>query len=269
MQAKKELSIIIVNYNKYDLTQRCIESVIDTISNIEYEIIVVDNCSTNESYKQLKLMNNNNNRINIIRNIQNKGFGYGNNKGVELSKYDNILLLNPDVIVLDGAISKMLDRILYDKSIGVIGSKLLNEDLTLQYSCRRFLPLNKFILARTPLKNFISKKIIEEINSHYLMMDYDHISEKEVDWLMGSCLMLRKKDFLEIGGFSKEYFMYFEDVDLCYKLIKSEKRVLYYPEASMIHLHEQASVKKINKLTFIHLQSMIKFYMKVTLKRKK
>lgn len=263
MQAKRELSIIIVNYNKYELTQRCIESVINTILDIEYEIIVVDNCSANESYKKLKQMNKNNEKVNIIANAQNKGFGYGNNRGVELCKYDNILLLNPDVIALENAISKMLDRILDDKSIGIIGSKLLNEDLTLQYSCRRFLPLNKFILARTPLKNFIRKDIVEIIDSQYLMKDYDHKEEKDVDWLMGSCLMLRKKDFLDVGGFSKEYFMYFEDVDLCYKLIKTRKRVLYYPEASMIHLHEQASVKKINKLTFIHLQSMFKFYKKI------
>lgn len=262
MQVKKELSIVIVNYNKYELTQRCIESVISTVLDIKYEIIVVDNCSSNESYKQLKQMNEKYEEVNIIANSQNRGFGYGNNTGVDLCKYNNILLLNPDVVVLENAISKMLDRILGDESIGIIGSKLLNEDLTLQYSCRRFLPLHKFILARTPFKRFIKKSIVETINSKYLMKDYDHKEEKEVDWLMGSCLMLRKKDFLDVGGFSKEYFMYFEDVDLCYKLRKAGKRVLYYPEANMIHLHEQASVKRINKLTFIHLQSMIKFYIK-------
>lgn len=126
--------------------------------------------------------------------------------------------------VLGDSIEKMLDRILSDNNIGVIGCKLLNEDLTLQYSCRRFIPLTKFLLARTPLKRLASNKVINKINSQYLMLDYDHIEEKEVDWLMGSCLMLRKKDFNEVKGFSKEYFMYFEDVDLSYKLKKAGKK---------------------------------------------
>ena len=149
---KKELSIIIVNYNKYQLTQKCIKSVISNINNIEYEIIVVDNCSTTIiSYTQLINKNKNNKNVRVLKTIQNKGFGYGNNEGVKASKYENILLLNPDVEVLGDSIEKMLDRILSDNNIGVIGCKLLNEDLTLQYSCRRFIPLTKFLLARTPL----------------------------------------------------------------------------------------------------------------------
>lgn len=263
---KKELSIIIVNYNKYQLTQKCIKSVISNINNIEYEIIVVDNCSTTIiSYTQLINKNKNNKNVRILKTIQNKGFGYGNNEGVKASKYENILLLNPDVEVLGDSIEKILDRILSDNNIGVIGCKLLNEDLTLQYSCRRFIPLTKFLLARTPLKRLASNKVINKINSQYLMLDYDHIEEKEVDWLMGSCLMLRKKDFNEVKGFSKEYFMYFEDVDLSYKLKKAGKKILYYPQASMIHLHEQESTKKINKLTYFHFISMYKFYKKFVL----
>lgn len=262
MQAKKELSIIMVNYNKYELTQRCIQSVRENISEIRYEIIVVDNCSTNNSYSELQRLNKGYNDIRIIMTSKNLGFGYGNNKGVEISRHKNILLLNPDVIVLEGAILKMLDRLLKDDSLGIIGCKLLNEDRSLQYSCRRFMPLGKFIIARTPIKKIFKKRIVDSIDSEYLMKDYDHKIEKEVDWLMGSCLMLRKSDFENVNGFSNDYFMYFEDVDLAYKLKKLGKKVLYYPEAMMIHLHEQESVKKISKLSLIHLSSMIKFYKK-------
>lgn len=262
MSYNKEISIVIVNYNKYQLTEKCIESVVKTIKKVKYEIIVLDNCSTNNSYEKLKKLYENDKNIFIIGNKKNLGFGHGNNIAVKLCRFDNILLLNPDVIVLEESIEKMLNRLLSDKSIGIIGCKLLNGDYTLQYSCRRFLPLNKFILARTPMKKIVSKKIVDKINSQYLMLDYDHKIEKEVDWLMGSCLMLKKKDFLELDGFSKEYFMYFEDVDLAYKIKLKNKKVLYYPDAIMIHLHEQESVKKINKLTFIHIQSMFKFYQK-------
>lgn len=264
MSEKKEISIIIVNYNNYLLTQRCIESILSNISNIEYEIIILDNCSQNDSYEKLKQVYLNNINISIIKNNVNVGFGGGNNIAVENSKYDNLLLLNPDIFVLDDSIDKMLNRLLSCDDIGIIGCKLLNEDGTLQYSCRRFIPFTKFLLARTPLKKIIGHKKVEKINESYLMKDYDHLYEKNVDWIMGSCLMLRKKDFWDVGGFSKEYFMYFEDVDLSYKIKIKGKKVLYFPNAKMIHLHKQESTKKINKLTFMHLISMIKFYKKIS-----
>ena len=266
---KKQVSIIIVNYNKYELTQKCIASIFNNVNDIEYEIIVVDNCSTNESYEVLKSFYIDNERVSVINTEHNNGFGDGNNFGVSNCKYKNILLLNPDVILMKNSLKKMLDKLESDEKIGLLGCKLLNGDLTLQYSCRRFIPFNEFILARTPIKKIVSRKKVEKINNKYLMKDYDHMKEKEVDWIMGSCLMLRKEDFLKVKGFSKEYFMYFEDVDLCYKLIQIGKKVVYYPKCEMIHLHEQASSKKINKLSFIHLSSMFKFYKKYYLNKLK
>lgn len=265
MHINRELSIIIVNYKKYELTERCIESILKNIGDINYEIVVLDNCSPNNSYKKLKEKYNSYKNISVIKNEENRGFGDGNNKAVKLSKYKNILLLNPDVVVLEDSIELMLNRLLQDNDIGIIGCKLLNQDLTLQYSCRSFISFKNFILARTPLNKLISKETLEKINSKYLMLDYNHTDEKEVDWLMGSCLMLKKEDFIQVGGFSREYFMYFEDVDLAYKLKQKGKKVLYYPKASMIHLHEQQSVKRLNKLSFIHFESMIKFYKKARL----
>lgn len=262
MQDKREVSIIIVNYNKYELTQKCIKSVCKNVINIKYEIIVLDNASTNNSFETLKKKYKNDSHINVIKNEKNTGFGDGNNKAVKLAKYKNILLLNPDVIVLENSIEKMLNKLDENVNYGVLGCMLLNGDNTLQYSCRRFLPFKDFIKARTPLKILFSKNKIEVINNKYLMKEYNHNYEKSVDWIMGSCLLLRKSDFEDVGGFSKEYFMYFEDVDLCYKMKKSGKEVVYLPDAKMIHLHEQESVKKISKLTIVHLNSMFKFYKK-------
>lgn len=262
MESKKEVSIIVVNYNKYELTQKCIESVIRSLHNIKYEIIVMDNCSTNDAFEILKEKYINVNNILVERNQYNTGFGDGNNRAVKLAKYDNILFLNPDVIVLENSIEIMLNKLQESEANGIVGCKLLNEDKSLQYSCRRFIPFKDFITARTPLKNLFNKNRIEKINEIYLMKDYDHVTEKYVDWIMGSCMMMRKSDFNLIGGFSKEYFMYFEDVDLCFKINQSNKKVVYLPTAEMIHLHEQESVKKINKLSFIHFNSMMKFYKK-------
>ncbi|MNN40978.1 N-acetylglucosaminyl-diphospho-decaprenol L-rhamnosyltransferase [compost metagenome] len=93
------------------------------------------------------------------------------------------------------------------------------------------------------------------------MKDYDHEHEKDVDCVMGSCMMIKKDYFQKIGGFSPQYFMYFEDVDLCYKVKSYGKRVVYSPNYEIIHLHRQESTKSLNKLSFVHFISMIKFYL--------
>jgi GT2 family glycosyltransferase len=258
-----DISIIIVNYNKYELTEKCIDSVILNLKmDLDYEIVVIDNNSQNDSYNVLYRRYKNDKRVKLIKNEKNIGFGGANNLGVDIATGEYILILNPDVIVLDDSIQKMYKRMLQDQEVGLIGCKLLNEDGSLQYSCRRFMKFNEFLSSRTPLKKFSKKSNIDSLNSKYLMKDYNHVQEKNVGWVMGSCMLMRKAEFHKLGGFSKEYFMYFEDVDLCYKVHKYGKKVLYYPQAEMIHLHRQESVRSINKLTFIHFKSMLIFYRK-------
>lgn len=260
MNDKKELSIVIVNYKNYNLTIKCIESVIKTVNNVNYEIIVIDNDSPNESYKSIKERFND--IITVIKNKSNEGFGAANNLGVRHSNGEYILFLNPDIIVVEDAIERMLTKIKSDTEIGLVSGKLLNDDYTIQYSCRRVLPIGKFLVSRTPMSIVVCKSTKEKINDYYLMKDYDHEYENEVDWVMGACMIIRKDLFIQVGQFSKEYFMYFEDVDLCCKLRKLNKKVLYLPEVKLIHLHQQESTKKLSKMTLVHLNSMSKFYWK-------
>ncbi len=155
---KIELSIIIVNYMKYELTQQCIDSVTKHLRNITYEIIVLDNNSSNNSFIKLTEMYQEVSNISIYKNEANNGFGAGNNLAVRYAQSEYVLFLNPDVILIDDSVSSMI------RSIGIVGSQLLNADYSLQYSCRRFLPFIEFILARTPLKNVITKTKAIELN---------------------------------------------------------------------------------------------------------
>jgi GT2 family glycosyltransferase len=257
-----DISIIIVNYKKYDLTEMCIESIMKTLHNLSYEIIIIDNNSPNESYNILVNKYSQFDFITIHRNNKNTGFGAANNIAAKVAKSSVLLFLNPDVIVLENSIKSMYDKLKSNLEVGLVGCKLLNQDLTLQYSCRRFLKFHEFIISRTPLKVFFHKSYIEKINAKYLMKDFNHTEDIFVDWIMGSCMIMRKELFEKLGGFSKDYFMYFEDVDLCYKVNNHNKKVLYTSYAQMIHMHNQESVKSINKLTFIHLKSMLIFYKK-------
>ncbi len=151
-----ELSIIVVNYNNYNLTENCVKSVLRTVKDIKFEIIVIDNNSPNNSFHILSERFRNCNNVRIIKNSNNEGFGLANNKAVEASKANVLLFLNPDIEVLEGAISNLYKRLLSDEKIGIIGAKLLNKDLTLQYSCRKVLKLGEFLIARTPLKKIVS-----------------------------------------------------------------------------------------------------------------
>ncbi len=267
MEYKKELSIIIVNYKNYSLTIKCVNSVVENLSSLDYEIIIIDNNSPNDSFEQINSVFNDNDKIKIIKNKENTGFGGANNLGVEMSKGKYILLLNPDIIIISNAISKMLNYLKENDEIGLLSGKLLNDDYTVQYSCRRILPFGKFLICRTPFSKFVSKNTREKINDFYLMKDFNHNEVAEVEWVMGACMLIKKSLFKKLGGFSKDYFMYFEDVDLCYKVRANNKKVIYLPEAKMIHLHRQESTKKISKMTIIHLKSMLKFYYKYYLKR--
>lgn len=267
MEHKKELSIVIVNYKNYLLTIKCINSVIQNLNGIDYEIIVIDNDSPNNSFEQMSNAFKSNDKVNIIKNNKNVGFGAANNLGVKIGTGKYVLLLNPDIIIIGDAISKMLDYLKENDDIGLISGKLLNDDHTVQYSCRRILPFRKFLICRTPLSKIVSKNIKEKTNDFYLMKDFNHDKIKEVEWVMGACMLMEKEFFEKLSGFSTDYFMYFEDVDLCYKVRANNKKVIYFPKAQMIHLHCQESTKKINKMTIIHLESMLKFYYKYYFKR--
>lgn len=256
------LSIIIVNYRNYELAIKCINSVRESIKNIDYEIIVIDNDSPNESYVKIRDEFEDINNISVIKNNKNTGFGDANNLGAEKACGKYVLFLNPDILVVDNAIEKMLNKIQEDPKIGLLSGKLLNEDGSVQNSCRRILPLKKFLCCRTPMSKLVSSKKKEEYNFEYLMKDFDHSNSSDVEWVMGACMLMRKEFFFEVGKFSKEYFMYFEDVDLCYKVRRKDKKVYYLADAELIHLHRQESTKKLSKMTMVHLKSMSKFYYK-------
>ena len=263
MMNQKSLSIIIVNYKNYELTNKCIDSVIDNMYSIkDYEIIVIDNNSPNESYEEIEKKFGAIDNISIIKNSINTGFGAANNLGAKKAKGEYVLFLNPDILIVDNALEKMLEKIKEDSEIGLLSGKLLNDDNSLQYSCRRILPLKKFLLCRTPFSKLVSSKTKDKYNFEYLMKDFNHDVSSEVEWVMGACMLMKRDFFFEVGMFSKEYFMYFEDVDLCYKVRKKGKKVYYLADAELIHLHRQESTKKLSKMTMIHLKSMSKFYYK-------
>ncbi|NNE42951.1 MAG: glycosyltransferase, partial [Gemmatimonadetes bacterium] len=142
---------------------------------------------------------------------------------------------------------------------GIAGGKLLNPDGTLQYSCRTFYTLSTLLHRRTLIgKLFPNSRVVRD----HLMLDWDHESVREVDWMLGACLMVRNKAITDVGLMDERFFMYFEDVDWCYRMKQHGWKVVYVPDARMKHVHRRESAKGgiFNGRLLAHLNSMFRFF---------
>lgn len=265
-----DLSIIIVNYKSKKKLESCLDSILQADNQgLDYEIILVENNSGEDLSELVKLSPN----IRLIVSQKNLGMGGGNNLGIEAAHGEYIFILNPDTIINNGAISTLLNYLKLDPNIGIIGPKLLNPDQSLQYSCFRFPKLYMPILRRTFLGKYFSAD-----KDSFQMMEYDHNSIKEVNWMLGSSLMFKKELTLFDGQvwcprFDERYFMYFEDTDICRTVGAKGFKVVYNPEAILTHDHARQSAKYpwylaifFDPLARRHIGSWLKYFWKWGLK---
>ena len=267
-----DLSIIIVNYKDKKKLINCLNSIKRIeFSQLSYEVIVVDNNSGDNlndfgySYHFIK----------VINSDKNLGMGGGNNLGLANSSGEYILVLNPDTIINKEAIKILIQYLKDNPGVGIVGPKLLYPDGSLQYSCSRFPQVYMPILRRTFIGHYF-----RTLEKQFTMNDFDHKSIKEVDWLMGSCLMFKREIVLDDKiiklRFDSRYFMYFEDIDLCRQSWFNNLKVVYNPEASIVHDHARESAKYswylaifLDKLAREHIVSWIKYFIKWGVKFKK
>jgi len=249
-----KLSIVIVHYNTLDLLKRCLRSIYAQEYNFQFEVFVVDNAS-----KCFEGIESSFPLARVIRNKSNLGFSKANNQGLKSAAGEYILFLNPDTEVLKGSIEKMIGFLESNPDVGVVGPKLVYPDGSLQLSCRKFYTLRAILMRRLP---FTSRLFNRKILLDHLMLDDKSESMKDPDWLIAACVMLPKRVLDKIGGFDEGYKLYFEDVDLCYRIKKEGLRVAYYSESTVIHHHRRDSAKGFSKKTIWHLLSAARFFRK-------
>lgn len=253
---KPILSIIVVSYNTCDITLNCLKSIfsdkgltfdltkIDKSDKIPAEIIIVDNNSQDDTLKSIKKLSK---PISIIQNQQNIGFGQANNQGIQKASGNYILLLNSDTIILHSAISQSLIWLSAHPGSYGCTAQLLNKNGTIQASGGYFPNLlNTFTwcigLDDLPLIN----KIIKPFHPHtpdFYTHDRYYLSDHPQDWITGAYMLLRKNVIDKTGGFDKDYFMYSEEVDLCYRIKKffSHLNLWYLIGPQIIHLGSASS----------------------------
>ncbi len=233
-----DLSCIIVNYHNSNTLKDCLESIYQTIKEIEFEVIVVDNSQNDPGIEPLKVLYK---QTQFISNGANVGFAKGNNQAAKIAQGDIFLILNPDTVLSSQAINKMYDHLKTHPEIGAIGPKVLDPDGSLQYSCRRYPTLMTGLFNRY---SFLSKMLPNNpYTRHYLMTDFDHQKILEVDWVSGCCLMTPRTAFEKAGGFDENYFLFNEDIDLCRAIHNLSLKVVYYPFVEIFHLVSSSNQK--------------------------
>ncbi len=226
-----DLSVIVISYNTQKLTLNCLRTVEKSFngSNTVYEVIVVDNASTDGSAAALKKYAADRKQIRVIENRENIGFGRANNQGAEAAQGDYILFLNSDTEVIDDAIGKLYRFVSAAGSpADIAGGKLLNPDGTDQPSCGPFYTL--------PIV----------FGALFLRGDYWGLTRmsphtvKRVDWVSGACIMMKRSDFHSLDGFDRDIFMYMEEIDLLMRSARKGLKTYFFPDARFVH-HGSAS----------------------------
>ncbi len=260
-----ELSIVIVNYKSQKKLANCLASLAAAPPASEHEIIVVDNASGDDLSALVAAYP----RVRWLNSPANRGMGAGNNLGMAASLGRYILILNPDTVIQPGAIEALAAYLDSHPRTALVGPKLFYPDGSLQYSCSRWPKFWLPFLRRTFLGRFFPGAL-----NDFLMKDYDHQTAGPVDWLMGSCLLMRRELVMADGSvwqprFDERYFMYFEDVDLAREIWSRGHEVAYEPRAVVIHDHQRASTQRpwylaifLDRLARQHILSWLKYFIK-------
>ena len=233
---KPEISIITVGMNHLSYVKEMLASLYSVGSpSVSFEVIFVDNCSTDGTADYIR---NNYPTIKLIENQKKYGFARNNNIGAKHAIGNYILILNPDIILTQGAIDKLYNYAIKHPSCGIVAPKLQNRDCSLQYSARRF-PSIKILLNRALTKG--NDKSGNKNVQTYLLKNLPMDTPTEVDWCMGAAFLISHTFYNELKGFDEKFFLYVEDMDICYRCWKKNKKVVYYPLSKMTHVHQRSS----------------------------
>lgn len=228
------LSIIIVNYNSGKIIADGLVSVFDKITGIDFEVIVSDNGSTDGSVEMIK---NEFPTVRIVENGINIGFAAANNRAAKIAQGKYIFLLNPDTVVLDKNISKLVEFMDKNPKIGACGPLVLNSDGTMQRQCKRGWPTfkNSFFYYSGLWKLFPKSQKWKKFTGGYFCLDKPDDQVCEVGQLSGAAMIVRRDILEKIGGMDENYIMYWDDTDLCFRIKNLGFKICYVPQAKIAH----------------------------------
>lgn len=251
------LSIVIVNYNTEKLLKDCLQSVYAGANGTPMSIWVVDNNSHDNSVPMVK---SHFPKVQVVENAANVGFSKANNLVISQSRSDYILLLNPDTLIIEDAIERMVKFMEAHPKVGIAGCKVLNRDGTLQLACRRSIPTPRVAFFRLAglSRLFPKSRVMAEYNMTYTDPERTH----EVDAVSGAFLMIRKQVVEEIGLLDERFFMYGEELDWCLRAKRAGWTVMYHPDAQIVHYKGESTKYNSRKAAIEFYRAMYLFHKK-------
>jgi GT2 family glycosyltransferase len=266
IKSSMDLSIIIVNYNTKDLLINCVESIVKHTKDLKYEIVIVDNNSKDIVKRSWFKDLNSKLNLKIVLNKENKGFGTANNSGLNKSEGEYILFLNSDTLIHDNVFFEMVQWIKANKNVGVVSCALKNADGSLEGSGGYFPTLSKvfawmFFLEDIPFLDTLIKPFHPVHGQSFIYSGTKQFEKKrKQDWVTGAFMLIPEKVLNKVGAFDEDYFMYTEEVDLCFRIKKAGYLIWYLPEWWITHLGSASSTKEFPLLQ--EYKSMKLFYKK-------
>lgn len=228
------LSIIIVNHNSKKLLRDCLKSIFQNIKDIDFEILVVDNASLDES---LEMIRSEFSEIKVIINKENFGFARANNQAIKKAEGKYILLLNPDTIILDKNFKKFIKFMEEHSEVKACGPLVLNSDKTMQRQCKRGLTTfwNSFTYYSGLWRLFSQNKWWRKKFGGYFLLNKPDDEICEVDNLSGAAMMVKREILEKVGLMCEDYVMYWEDIDWCFRIKQAGWKICYFPSTKIIH----------------------------------
>ncbi|MGR3294286.1 MAG: glycosyltransferase family 2 protein [Candidatus Scalindua sp.] len=246
-----DITFIIVNWNTRDILMDCLNSIYKTVTDINYEIYVVDNNSTDGSQAAVKKKFPD---VKLIENETNTGFGHANNQALRITQGRFAVLLNSDAVLKENSVKRLLAFMTSSPRAGIAGVQLLNEDGSRQNSIDNFPSTETEILNKSILRIFFPGK--------YPSKNRIHENPIEVDSVIGACMMVRKEAMDEVGVFDEDYFIFLEETDWCFRMYKKGWKVYHVPDAEVFHLSGHSKKRTPWRSQIEYYISLYKFFRK-------
>lgn len=238
-----DVAVIVVNWNTRDLLAQCLRSVFSSIHDIDFEVVVLDNASTDGSADMVRTLFP---QVKLIANAQNQGFAGGNNLALKHAGGRFLLLLNPDTIVQENSVNRLCEALRACSALGAVGAQLLNPDGSHQRSWEYFPSLQ----TELPVVNRLASTDPQPLDC---VLAGERLPLLAVDWVSGACLMIRRETLEQVGVLDEDYWLYTEETDWCYRAHVAGWQIALMPEAQVVHLARAASRQRF-------VETMLHFY---------
>ena len=244
------LSIMVVNWNTRDLLENCLRSIYEDPASIDWEVVVVDNNSDDES---LEMVERDFPQVVQVANRENMGFVQGNYLALENARGRYLLLLNTDTEVEQGALGQLVGFLEANAQVGAVGPKLLNRDGSLQFSCG---------ISPSLGTEFLNKMLLHNLFPFFKLGRWDHADIRRVGWVSGACLMMRREVVENVGFLDPGLYMFYEDLEWCLRIGKNGWQTFYYPSSRVLHLGGQSTRQNLAEMLVISQRSLFYLFKK-------